>query len=326
MKPSILVTRKLPPEAMALLDENFQMECNPHNRVLLREELLKAVQGKDGILSLLTDAMDGDVMDSAGNRLKMIANYAVGFNNIDVSAATKRKIAVSNTPGVLTDTTADLAMALLLAVARRIVESDNYARAEKYMGWDPLLLMGSDVHGKTLGIMGFGRVGQAMAKRAAGFDMKILYHNRTRVDSETEERLGATFVEQATLLKTSDYISIHVPLTPETTALINSETLSLMKPTAFLINTARGEIIREADLVKALAEKRIAGAGLDVFEHEPKIHPGLLKMDNVVLLPHIGSASLETRTKMGLVAAKNLIAFFNGQLPPNCLNPEVFKS
>jgi len=326
MKPSILVTRKLPPDAMALLAENFQVECNPHNRVLLREELLKAVQGKDGILSLLTDAMDGEVMDSAGNRLKMIANYAVGFNNIDVSAATKRKIAVSNTPGVLTDTTADLAMALLLAVARRIVESDNYARAEKYMGWDPLLLMGSDVHGKTLGIMGFGRVGQAMAKRAAGFDMKILYHNRTRVDTETEEKLRATFVEQETLLKTSDYISIHVPLTPETTALINSETLSLMKPTAFLINTARGEIIREADLVKALAEKRIAGAGLDVFEHEPKIHPGLLKMDNVVLLPHIGSASLETRTKMGLVAAKNLIAFFNGEEPPNCLNPEIFKS
>jgi glyoxylate reductase len=326
MKPSILVTRKLPPDAMALLDENFQVECNPLNRVLLREELLKAVQGKDGILSLLTDTMDGEVMDSAGNRLKMIANYAVGFNNIDVSAATKRKIAVSNTPGVLTDTTADLAMALLLAVARRIVESDNYTRAEKYMGWDPLLLMGSDVHGKTLGIMGFGRVGQAMAKRAAGFDMRILYHNRTRVDSEIEEKLGATFVEQETLLKTSDYISIHVPLTPETTALINSETLSLMKPTAFLINTARGEIIREADLVKALAEKRIAGAGLDVFEHEPKIHPGLLKMDNVVLLPHIGSASLETRTKMGLVAAKNLIAFFNGEEPPNCLNPEIFKS
>jgi glyoxylate reductase len=326
MKPSILVTRKLPPAAMALLDENFQVECNPHNRVLLREELLNAVQGKDGILSLLTDAMDGEVMDSAGTSLKMIANYAVGFNNIDVSAATKRKIAVSNTPGVLTDTTADLAMALLLAVARRIVESDHCARAEKYMGWDPLLLMGSDVHGKTLGIMGFGRVGQAMAKRAAGFDMKILYHNRTRVDSETEERLGATFVEQETLLKTSDYVSIHVPLTPETNGLINSKTLSLMKPTAFLINTARGKIIREADLVEALAEKRIAGAGLDVFEHEPKIHPGLLKMDNVVLLPHIGSASLETRTKMGLVAAKNLIAFFNGQLPPNCLNPEIFES
>ncbi len=326
MKPAILVTRKLPPGTMALLDENFQVECNPHNRVLLREELLNGVRGKNGILSLLTDTMDGEVMDAAGKSLKMIANYAVGFNNIDVDAATQRKIAVSNTPGVLTDTTADLAMALLLAVARRIVESDNYARAEKYKGWDPLLLMGSDVHGKTLGILGFGRVGQTLAKRAAGFDMKILYHDRSRVDSELEEKLGATFVDQNTLLETSDYISIHVPLTPETTALINSATLSLMKPSAFVINTARGEIIREADLVKALTEKQIAGAGLDVFEHEPEIHPGLLKMDNVVLLPHIGSASLETRTKMGLVAANNLIAFFGGQQPPNCLNPEIFEN
>ena len=324
MKPAIFVTRKLPPAAMALLEENFQMECNPHNRVLLREELLEAVRGKEGILSLLTDTMDGEVMDSAGKSLKIIANYAVGFNNIDVSAATKRKIAVSNTPGVLTDTTADLAMALVLAVARRIVESDIYTRAEKYMGWDPLLFMGSDVHHKTLGILGFGRVGQALAKRAAGFDMKVLYHNRSRVEPEIEKKFNATYVDQDTLLKTSDFLSIHVPSTPETTGLINSETLSLMKPSAFIINTARGEIIREGDLVKALEEKKIAGAGLDVFEHEPKIHPGLLKMDNVVILPHIGSASMETRTKMGLIAAENLISFFKGQLPPNCLNPEIY--
>ncbi len=326
MKPAIFVTRKLPPAAMALLEENFQMEYNAHNRVLSREELLNAVRGKDGILSLLTDAMDGEVMDSAGKSLKMIANYAVGFNNIDLSAATKRKIAVSNTPGVLTDTTADLAMALILAVARRIVESDVYTRAGKYMGWDPLLFMGSDVHHKTLGILGFGRVGHALAKRAAGFDMRIRYHNRHRIDPEIEENLGATYVDQDTLLKTSDFLSIHVPSTPETTGLINSATLSLMKPTAFVINTARGEIIREAELVKALEEKKIAGAGLDVFEHEPKIHPGLLKMNNVVILPHIGSASLETRTKMGLMAAENLIAQFKGEIPPNCLNPEIFKS
>ena len=325
MKPAIFVTRKLPPAAMALLEENFEMECNPHNRVLSREELLSAVAGKEGILSLLTDTMDGEVMESAGKSLKMIANYAVGFNNIDVSAATKRKIAVSNTPGVLTDTTADLAMALILAVARRIVESDIYARAEKYMGWDPLLFMGSDVHHKTLGILGFGRVGQALAKRAAGFDMNILYHNRNRVDPEIEEEIGATYVDQEMLLKTSDYVSIHVPLTPETTGLIDSKALTLMKPSAFVINTARGEIIREAELVKALAEKKIAGAGLDVFEHEPKIHPGLLKMDNVVILPHIGSASMETRTKMGLMAAENLIARFKDEVPTNCLNPEIFK-
>ena len=311
---------------MALLEVNFQMECNPHNRVLLPEELLDAVRRKDGILSLLTDTMDGEVMDSAGKSLKIIANYAVGYNNIDVSAATKRKIAVSNTPGVLTDTTADLAIALILAVARRIVESDIYTRAGKYMGWDPLLFMGSDVHHKTLGILGFGRVGQALAKRAAGFDMQILYHNRNRIDPGIEENLRATYVDQDTLLKTSDFLSIHVPSTPETVGLINSKTLSLMKPSAFVINTARGEIIREAELVKALEKKKIAGAGLDVFEHEPKIHPGLLNMDNVVLLPHIGSASLETRTKMGLMAAENLIAQFKGEIPPNCLNPEIFKS
>ena len=311
---------------MALLEVNFQMECNPHNRVLLPEELLDAVRRKDGILSLLTDTMDGEVMDSAGKSLKIIANYAVGYNNIDVSAATKRKIAVSNTPGVLTDTTADLAIALILAVARRIVESDIYTRAGKYMGWDPLLFMGSDVHHKTLGILGFGRVGQALAKRAAGFDMQILYHNRNRIDPGIEENLRATYVDQDTLLKTSDFLSIHVPSTPETVGLINSKTLSLMKPSAFVINTARGEIIREAELVKALEKKKIAGAGLDVFEHEPKIHPGLLNMDNVVLLPHIGSASLETRTKMGLMAAENLIAQFKGEIPPNCLNPELFES
>ena len=199
MKPAIFVTRKLPPAAMALLEESSQMECNPHNRVLSREELLDAVRGKDGILSLLTDTMDGEVMDSAGKSLKMIANYAVGFNNIDVSAATKRKIAVSNTPGVLTDTTADLAMALILAVARRIVESDVYTRAGKYMGWDPLLFMGSDVHHKALGILGFGRVGQALAKRAAGFDMQILYHNRNRADPAVEKEAGATYVDQDTL-------------------------------------------------------------------------------------------------------------------------------
>jgi glyoxylate reductase len=310
---------------MQLLEENFHVTCNPHNRVLNRQELLEGVTGKAGILSLLTDTMDGEVMDQAGKSLKMIANYAVGFNNIDLDAATRRNIAVSNTPEVLTDTTADLAMALILAVARRIVESDIYARAGKYMGWDPLLFLGADVHHKTLGLLGFGRVGQALAKRASGFDMRILYHDRNRAEPEVENQVGATFVDEDSLLKNVDFLSIHVPLTPETNGMINTEKLSLMKPTAFIINTARGEIIREDELVKALEEKRIAGAGLDVFEREPEIHPGLLKMDRVVLLPHIGSASLETRTEMGLMAARNLMALFNNEIPPNCLNPEVFE-
>ena len=325
MKPEILVTRKLPPAAMAFLEENFEVTLNPHNRVLTRDELLSAVSGKQGILSLLTDTMDGEVMDRAGKDLKIIANYAVGFNNIDVPAATKRKIAVSNTPGVLTDTTADIAMALILAVARRIVESDVYARAGKYEGWDPLLFLGSDVHHKTLGILGFGRVGQALARRAAGFDMNILYYNRKRLDPELEKSMGATYADLPTLLKESDFLSIHTPATAETLGLMDLEKFSLMKPNAFVINTARGEIIREDDLVKALQQKKIAGAGLDVFEREPEIHNALKTMDNVVLLPHIGSASLETRTRMGLMAAENLAAFFKGQIPPNCLNPDIFE-
>lgn len=324
MKPDILVTRRLPSEAMVLLEENFEVECNPHNRVLTRDELLSSVREKKGLLSLLTDSIDAEVMDTAGPQLKIIANYAVGYNNIDVDAATARRIAVSNTPDVLTDTTADLAMGLLLAVARRIVESDKFARGGKYQGWDPLLLLGADVHHKTLGLLGFGRVGFAVAKRAAGFEMKILYHDIQRANPEIEEQVGATYVDLETLLSQSDFLSIHVPLTPNTVGLIGPEKLSLMKSTAFIINTARGELIQEDALAKALQEKRIAGAGLDVFEREPEIYPILTEMKNVVVLPHLGSASMETRTKMGLMAAENLISASKGQIPPNCLNPEVF--
>lgn len=324
MKPDILVTRRLPSKAMVLLEENFEVECNPHNRVLSHEELLSSVRGKKGLLPLLTDSIDAEVMDTAGPQLKIIANYAVGYNNIEVDAATARRIAVSNTPDVLTDTTADLAMGLLLAVARRIVESDKFARGGKYQGWDPLLLLGADVHHKTLGLLGFGRVGFAVAKRASGFDMKILYHDTRRAGPEVEEQVGANYVDLKTLLSHSDFLSIHAPCTPDTVGLIGPENLSLMKPTAFIINTARGELIQEEALAKALQEKRIAGVGLDVFEHEPAIHPSLTGMNNVVILPHIGSGSMETRTKMGLMAAENLISAFKGQIPPNCLNPEVF--
>jgi len=319
-EPHILVTRRLPSAVMALLEEHFKVQCNPHNRVLSREELLSGVKGKDGLLPLLTDRMDAEAMDAAGPQLKIIANYAVGYNNIDVDAATARKIAVTNTPGVLTDTTADLTMALLMAVARRIVESDRYARDGKYEGWNPLLLLGADVHHKTLGVLGFGRVGSAVARRASGFDMQVLYHGRHRADPEREKQVAATYVDLETLLKESDFLSLHVPLTEDTRSVIHAENLALMKPTAFIVNTARGEVIDEEALVKALEDKVIAGAGLDVFEHEPAIHPALVKMKNVVILPHIGSASLETRTRMGLMAAENLIAAFKGKIPPNCLN------
>ena len=216
MKPNIFVTRRLPSAAMSFLEEHFSVTCNPFDRVLSRKELLEGVAGRDGLLPLLTDRIDGEVMDKAGPRLRIIANYAVGFNNIDVPAATARKIAVTNTPGVLTDTTADLTMALLLAVARRIVESDVYTRAGKYEGWAPLLFVGTDVHHKTLGLMGFGRIGTAVARRALGFDMRILYHDEGPVNPEMEKQVKAQRVDRETLLKESDFISLHVPLTPET--------------------------------------------------------------------------------------------------------------
>ncbi len=274
-------------------------------------------------MPLLTERIDGEVMDQAGPRLKIIANYAVGFNNIDIPAATARKIAVTNTPGVLTDTTADLTMALLLAVARRIVESDIYTRAGRYANWAPLLFVGTDVHHKTLGLIGFGRIGMAVARRALGFDMRILYHDEGPVVPEMAKQVNVRRVDRETLLKESDFISLHVPLTPETHHLMGPKEFSLMKPTAFIINTSRGEVIDEQALVEALEKKKIAGAALDVYEKEPEITSPLKEMLNVILLPHIGSASMETRTKMGLMAAENLLAYFKGQRPPNCLNPEV---
>ena len=325
MKPRVFVTRRLPQGAMNVLAEHFDLECNPNDRVLTREELLDGVRGKDGLLPLLTDPIDGEVLDAAGPQLKIVANYAVGYNNIDVSAATDRKIAATNTPGVLTDTTADLAMALLLAVARRIVTSDTYARAGKYTSWAPELLLGVDVHHKTLGIFGFGRIGYALAKRAKGFDMRILYHNTRRADPEMEARVGAEYVSKEMLLEQSDFISLHMPFNENTRHFIGARELAAMKRTAFLINTARGEVIDEKALVKGLQDGLIAGAGLDVFENEPRIEPELTQMENVVILPHVGSASIETRTKMGLVAAENLIALLvDGAIPPNCLNPEIF--
>jgi glyoxylate reductase len=327
MKPKVFVTRRLPQVAMDVLEENFDIECNPHDRVLTRQELLAGVAGKDGILPLLTDRIDDELLDAAGDQLKIVANYAVGFNNIDVPALTARKIPATNTPGVLTDTTADLAMGLLLAVARLIVPADVYARAGKYEGWAPLLFVGSDVHHKTLGLLGFGRIGYAMAKRAAGFDMKVLYTDVAPVDSEIEDQVGAKFVDKETLLKESDFISVHVPLTPETKHILNTADFELMKPSAYVINTARGEVVNEEALARALRAGQIAGAGLDVFEFEPQIHPDLMAMDNVVILPHIASASLETRGKMGLIAADNLIAMLlKGETPPpTCLNPEIYE-
>ncbi|NHJ32751.1 MAG: D-glycerate dehydrogenase [Asgard group archaeon] len=322
----VFLTRKIPQPAIdKLLENNIELELNEEDRVLTKEEIIKGVKGKDGLICLLTDTIDSEIMDHAGRQLKIIANYAVGYNNIDVPAANARNIPVTNTPGVLTDTTADFAMALLLAIARKIVESDKFTRDGKFKGWGPLLQLGTDVYGKTLGIIGCGRIGSAVARRAAkGFDMKVIYYDTKRFP-EIEEELGMEFCSFNELLRTSDFISLHVPLTEETKYLISQKELSKMKSTAFLINTSRGLVIDEKALVMALKKKEIAGAALDVYEHEPELTPGLKELDNVVLAAHIASASIETRTKMGMIAVENLLIGLQGKIPPNCINSIIYK-
>jgi len=324
VKYKVLVTRRLPERALDVIRAECDTELNPHDRVLTRGELIEGVKGKDGLLCLLTDTIDAEAMD-AGKNLKIIANYAVGFNNIDVVSATKRGIAVTNTPGVLTETTADMAWALMFAVARRVAESDKFLRAGKFKGWGPMMFLGSDIYGSNLGIIGMGRIGSATARRAAGFSMKVLYANPKRVDEKLENELKARFVSLEELLRESDFVSIHVPLTKETTHLIGERELRMMKKTAYLINTARGPIVDEKALVRALKEGIIAGAGLDVYEEEPKVAPGLADLDNAVLCPHIASATVATRTKMAVMAAENLVAMLKGRRPPNIVNPEVLE-
>ena len=315
----IFLTRRLPEEGMKLL-ESHEMEVYEGDAPPSKEEIIDGVRGKDVLICLLTDKIDADVMD-ASPRLKIIANYAVGVDNIDIQEATRRGIAVTNTPGVLTETVADLTWALLMAIARRIVEGDEFTRAGKFKGWAPLLMLGGDVYGKTLGIIGAGRIGQAVARRAMGFDMKVLYYSRER--KEGMEKMGAKYVDLHTLLKESDFVSLHVPLTPETYHVIGEKELKEMKSSAYLINTARGKCIDERALVRALKEGWIRGAALDVFENEPEITPELKELKNVVITPHIGSASYETRSKMAVMVAENVLAALEGKVPPNCLNPEA---
>ena len=266
--------------------------------------------------------VSAEVLDRAP-RLRVIANVGVGYDNIDVAACTHRGIVVTNTPDVVTEATADLAFALLMAVARRVVEGDRYVRQGQWRHWQWGLLWGTDLHGKTLGLYGFGRIGQAVARRARGFSLRIVYHSTERATEALELELGAQFVDRETMLRQADFLSLHVPLTPATHHLIGARELAMMKPTAFLINTARGSVVDEAALVEALRSKRIAGAGLDVFEHEPNIHPALLTHPNVVLTPHVGTATSETRLAMALLAAENLLAALEGRRPPNHVNPEV---
>jgi lactate dehydrogenase-like 2-hydroxyacid dehydrogenase len=305
-----------------MLRERCQVvEVNPHDRVLARKELLPAVVGRDGVLCLLTDRIDAEVLDAAKG-CKVFANCAVGYDNVDVPAATARGIAITNTPGVLTDATADLTWALIFAVARRIVEGDRYVRGGEFKGWAPMLLLGGDITGQTLGIVGAGRIGQAVARRSVGFQMKVLYTDPS-ARQELEREVGARRVELDELLRESDFVSLHTPLVTETRHLIGRRELSLMKPTAYLINAARGPIVDEEALVEALRDKRIAGAGLDVYENEPALAPGLADLPNVVLLPHLGSASTQTRTRMATMAAENLLAVLEGRIPPNLVSADV---
>ncbi len=314
MPEKVLVTREIPEAGLRIL-EPFDVTVM-HERPPERGELLDAVRGASGVLSTATETMDGEAMDAAGEGLRVIANMAVGYDNVDVAAATERGVVVTNTPGVLDETTADVAFMLLLAAARRLGEGERLLRAGGWEWWGPKQLMGRDVWGKQLGIVGFGRIGQSVARRARGFGMQILYHNRSRKE-EAEQELGARYLELDELLETADFVSIHTPLTDETSHLIGAEELAKMKPEVVLVNTSRGPVVDEAALADALAEDRIFAAGLDVYEEEPTVHPKLLELENVVLAPHIGSASVETRDRMAVLAAENLAAVLRGEQPEN---------
>ena len=321
----IYVTRMVPEANLERLRQLFDVEINDMDRPLTREELKAKVAGRDGIITFLTDRIDGELLDAAGPQLKVVANFAVGFNNLDIEAATRRGIVLSNTPGVLDDATATLTLALLLASARRVVEADRYIRAGRWTSaWSPTFFVGQDVAGKSLGIVGAGRIGRNVARKARAFDMRILYTKRHR-DSDFERETGAVFMDKDRLLAQSDFVSLHVPLLPETHHYIGARELSLMKPSAILINASRGPVVDEKALVEALRGGVIWGAGLDVFEDEPALAPGLAELENVVIVPHIASATPQTRQAMGDAAIDNLLAVLSGEPPPSCVNPEVLR-
>jgi glyoxylate reductase len=323
-KPKVLATHQLFEPARRILQENCDAEYWDKPERPPREEVLRRVKDKEGLICLLTEKVNDELLQAAP-KLRIAANVAVGFDNIDVAACTKRGVVATNTPGVLDETTADFAWTLLMAVARRLGEGEALARSGNWKGWDLDQLVGTDVWGKTLGIVGFGRIGRAVARRASGFQMKVIYTDAVRAPADVEKELRAEFREMNALLAEADFISVHTPLLPETHGLFDALKFRRMKRTAFLINTARGPVVDEAALVAALEGGKIAGAALDVYEKEPVIHPGL-KRSNVVLAPHIASASLETRTKMACMAAENVVALLKGRRPVNVLNPEALKA
>lgn len=316
----VYVTRVIPQPGIDLLREQLNVTVNDGDQQLSADELTQMASTHDALVTLLTDRIDRSVLQAGGDRLKIVANVAVGYDNIDLEAASELGILVSNTPGVLTETTADFAWALLMGIARRTAEAQNFLRAGKFHGWGIMMMLGEDIYGKTLGLVGFGRIGRAVAKRASGFDMTIQYFDPVISAAEAEGLLPARQVDLDTLLRTSDFVSVHTPLTLETTHLIGAKELSSMKPTAYLINTSRGPVLDEAALADALTKNTIRGAALDVFEREPEVEPRLMELDNVLITPHIASATVATRTRMATMAAENVIAALRGDRPPTALN------
>ena len=324
-RPPVLVTRRLPQEALDRIAAWCDMTLYDGEGAMARDQLLTEVAGKTGAITLLTDRVDEEFLDVAGPELKIVANYAVGFDNIDVEACTRHGVLACNTPEVLTETTADTAFALMMAASRRVAEGDRFIRSGTPWIWGPLMMLGQDVHHATLGIVGFGRIGQALARRARGFAMQVLYHDMYRPPAEVEQELGAEYRELEDLLRESDFVSLHTNLTPQTRHLINADRLAMMKPTSVLVNTSRGPVIDEQALARALKQGQIFAAGLDVFEREPDVHPGLLACDNAVLLPHLGSATVKTRLAMANLAVDNLLAALEARRPPTLLNPQAWE-
>jgi glyoxylate reductase len=321
----VLVTRRLPEQAVERIESRCDLTLYDGDGAMPRDQLLAEVAGKAGAVTLLTDRVDEEFLAAAGPQLKIVANYAVGFDNIDVAACTERGVLASNTPEVLTETTADMAFALMMAAARRVAEGDRFLRSATAWIWAPLMMLGQDIHHATLGLVGFGRIGQAVARRARGFSMRVLYHDTFRPSAEVEQELGVEYRDLEDLLCESDFVSLHTNLTPETRHLINARRLAMMKPTAVLVNTSRGPVVDEQALAATLRQGRIFAAGIDVFEREPDVHPDLLARPNAVLVPHLASATVQTRLAMANLAADNLFAGLDGQRPPALLNPQAWE-
>lgn len=320
---NVLVTRPIMDEPTRILRERCDVTIHENEFGIPRDELLKVVAGREAIITMLTEKVDAEFLESAGSQLKIVANHAVGFDNIDVAACTAAGVLTTNTPDVLTETTADTAFALLMAASRRVGEGERFLRARTPWIWGPLMMLGQDVHHKTIGIVGFGRIGQAVARRAKGFGMRVLYSDSMRLPAEVEAETGAERRELDDLLAESDFVSIHTNLTPETRHLFNADAFARMKPTAVLVNSSRGPVVDESALADALAAGQIFAAGLDVFEREPEVEERLLSLENVVVIPHLGSATVDTRNAMGHLAVQNVFAALDGERPPTLLNPDA---